>query len=70
MAGSSPPREIPVVVISCGHLPPEQIAAHRTLAESSADGRHITATRSGHWIQFDEPDVIVAVVRELVESRR
>ena len=62
-----PPRKIPVVVISSGNQPPEQIAAHRMLAERSADGRHVVAARSAHWVQFDEPELIVALVRELVE---
>jgi pimeloyl-ACP methyl ester carboxylesterase len=70
MAMCIPPRELPVVVISSGDQPPEQIAAHRALAESSFAGRHVTAVRSGHWVQFDEPEVIVSVVREMVESQR
>jgi pimeloyl-ACP methyl ester carboxylesterase len=62
-----PPRNIPVVVISSGNQPPEQIAAHRMLAERSADGRHVVATRSAHWVQFDEPELVVGLVKELVE---
>ena len=62
-----PPRDIPVVVISSGNQPPAQIAAHRMLAERSADSRHVVASRSAHWVQFDEPELIVTVVRELVE---
>jgi pimeloyl-ACP methyl ester carboxylesterase len=68
-----PPREIPVVVISSGNQPPDQIAAHRMLAERSADGRHVIAARSAHWVQFDEPALVVTLIRELVErvnSRR
>jgi pimeloyl-ACP methyl ester carboxylesterase len=65
-----PPREIPVIVISSRDQPPEQIAAHRMLAERSAIGRHIMATRSGHWVQFDEPGLIVSVVRDLVGRPR
>jgi len=65
-----PPRSIPVVVISSGNQPPEEIAAHRTLAERSADGRHVVASRSTHWVQFDEPELIVSLVRELVERER
>jgi hypothetical protein len=61
-----PPRVIPVVVISSGNQPPEQIAAHRLLADRSAHGRHVIAARSAHWVQFDEPDLVVGVVRELV----
>ena len=63
-----PPRNIPVVVISSGTHPPEQIAAHRMLAERSADGRHVVATRSAHWVQFDEPELVVALVKELVDK--
>jgi pimeloyl-ACP methyl ester carboxylesterase len=66
MAAFVPPREIPVVVISSGDQAPEQIAAHQRLAERSVAGRHIIATRSGHWVQFDEPGLIVSVVRDLV----
>lgn len=70
MTASRPPPEIPVVVISSGDQPPEQIAAQRTLAESSMDGRHVVAERSAHWVQFDEPELIIGIVSELVESQR
>jgi hypothetical protein len=70
MAICLPPPELPVVVISSGDQPPEQIAAHRMLANSSFVGRHVTAARSGHWVQFDEPELIVSVVRDIVESQR
>jgi pimeloyl-ACP methyl ester carboxylesterase len=70
MAAVVPPREIPVVVISSRDQPPEQLAAHQALAEGSFGGRHITATQSGHWIQFDQPELIVSVIWELVESQR
>ena len=67
MGASIPPPNVPVTVISSGDQPPEQIAAHRMLAERSTFGRHVIATRSTHWVQFDEPDMVVALVRELVE---
>ena len=70
IAGAVPPRDIPIVVISRADQPAEQIAAHRALAAASLDGRHVIAARSGHWVQFDEPELIVSVVRELVESER
>jgi pimeloyl-ACP methyl ester carboxylesterase len=65
-----PPREIPLVVISSGDQPPEQLAVHRRLVDESVAGRHIVATRSAHWIQFDEPELVVDAVRELTESDR
>jgi pimeloyl-ACP methyl ester carboxylesterase len=61
-----PPPDIPVVVMSGGHQPAAATAAQCALAERSRHGRHVVAARSGHWILFDEPDLIVAVVRELV----
>jgi hypothetical protein len=30
----------------------------------------VIATRSGHWIQFDEPELIVAAVQDLIDSAR
>jgi pimeloyl-ACP methyl ester carboxylesterase len=64
------PREIPTVVISGGNQPPAQVAAHRALADASDAGRHVVAARSAHWVQFDEPELIIDAVRELVESGR
>ena len=70
MAAMTPPPDIPVVVISGGNQPPETLASQRQLAECSAGGRHIVARGSAHWVQFDEPDLIVGIVRELVEDAR
>jgi pimeloyl-ACP methyl ester carboxylesterase len=65
-----PPGQIPIVVISSGDQPTDRLAAHGRLAQSSVQGRHIVAARSAHWVQFDEPELIVEIVRELVESAR
>jgi len=62
--------EVPVVVISSGDQPPEQLEAHRMLAEASAGGRHVIAARSAHWVQFDEPELVVAVIRGIVDAHR
>jgi pimeloyl-ACP methyl ester carboxylesterase len=64
------PREVPVVVISSGNQPPEYLEAHRMLSAASSRGRHVIAARSAHWVQFDEPTLVVDAVRELVESYR
>jgi len=66
----SSPSEIPIIVVSGGQQPPEQLNAHRMLAERSTHGRHVIAARSTHWVQFDEPELIVGLVRELVERAR
>jgi pimeloyl-ACP methyl ester carboxylesterase len=70
LASADPPRHIPVVVISSVHHSPEEFAAHQRLVRASEQGRHVVAARSAHWIQFDEPELIVDAVRDLVESDR
>jgi pimeloyl-ACP methyl ester carboxylesterase len=64
------PRDIPVTVLSSGNQPAEQRDAHRCLADASDRGRHVIATRSAHWIQFDEPDMIVDAIKDLIAPRR
>ena len=68
LAALNPPPGIPMVVISSGNQPPEQIAEHRALAARSAKAQHVVAARSTHWVQFDEPELVVAAVKEVVES--
>jgi pimeloyl-ACP methyl ester carboxylesterase len=70
IAGVTPPRHIPVTVISSADQPAEQLAAHRRLADASAHGRHVAATRGAHWVQFDEPELVASVIKDLVASER
>jgi pimeloyl-ACP methyl ester carboxylesterase len=62
------PGDMPLVVISAGDQPDDVIAAHRRLAESSSRGRHAFAAKSGHWVPFDEPDVVVDAIKQLLQS--
>jgi pimeloyl-ACP methyl ester carboxylesterase len=62
--------DVPLVVISSGEQPAEVLDQHRQLARLSPQGRHIIAARSGHWIQFDEPELVVQTVRDLVDRAR
>ena len=67
IAAVVPPREVPTVVISAGDQPADQQAAQRRLADASTDGRHIVAARSGHWVQFDQPDLVVEAIKGLID---
>ncbi len=69
VAGCSIPTHIPVTVISGIHQPPEILARHAAIANHSSQGKHIVACKSAHWIQFDEPELIVEAVRELASHR-
>jgi len=68
IAAMVPPAHIPVVVISGAHQAASELDAHARLAAASPGGRHLVASRSGHWILLDEPDLIVDAVRTLIAS--
>lgn len=58
--------DLPLVVISSGELPPDQMREQRDLARLSSRGQHIVAERSGHWIQFDQPELVVGAIRDVL----
>jgi pimeloyl-ACP methyl ester carboxylesterase len=58
---------IPLIVISSGDQTADVLDAHRALARLSSQGRHVVASHSTHWIPFDQPDLIVDAVRDIVE---
>ena len=70
VAGISSLADVPLVVISSGDQPPATLTRHRQLAGLSSQGRHLVATKSGHWIQFDEPELVVAAVRDVIDRAR
>jgi pimeloyl-ACP methyl ester carboxylesterase len=61
------PLAVPLTVISAGNTPPEGLAEHRAVARLSQRGEHIVAQRSGHWIQLDEPRLVVDAIRRAVD---
>jgi pimeloyl-ACP methyl ester carboxylesterase len=60
--------DLPLVVVSAGDQPPRIVAAHQALARLSPHGRHVVAAQSGHWVQFDEPQLVVESVQEIVQA--
>ena len=62
--------DIPLIVLSPSNPKPSRIQEQESVARLSANGRHIVASNSGHWIQLDEPMLVVETVREVVESAR
>lgn len=62
--------DIPLVVLSASGLCPSRLKEHESLAHLSSCGKHIVASKSGHWIQLDEPELVVGSIRDVVESVR
>lgn len=63
-------HDLPLVVISSGEQHADVLERHRQLAALSTRGRHLVTSNSGHWIPFDEPDLVIATVREMVDRLR
>ena len=57
---------VPLAVISSGALPDDELEEQRRLAHLSSSGRHIVARRSGHWIQFDEPELVIGSIKDVL----
>lgn len=68
VASEPPPRGIPLTIISAGNAPPEQRREWDALTQLALPGKHIVATRSGHWIPFDQPDLVVDAIRAMVQQ--
>src|ERR1700733_9251230 len=56
---------IPITVLSAANATPKQLEEREAWARRSPRGRHIIARKSGHWIQLDEPDLVVQAIREM-----
>jgi pimeloyl-ACP methyl ester carboxylesterase len=61
------PGDLLVIVLSAAHSTPEQLKEREALARRSPRGKHIIAAKSGHWIQLDEPELVVQAIREMIE---
>lgn len=66
--------DVPVTVISGTVLTriergrrPELIAAHRAAAAAFRQGRHVEATRSGHYVPFTEPELVAAEIGRIID---
>jgi len=70
VAGITSLPDVPLVIISGGDQPSTTVVQHRRLAGLSPQGRHVVAIGSGHWIQFDDPDLVVAAIRDIVDHVR
>jgi pimeloyl-ACP methyl ester carboxylesterase len=70
------PSRLPVVVLSAAHRDDSAAfrsawsAMQRRMADLWPNARRIDAARSGHYIQFDEPELIVGAVKEMVATAR
>jgi pimeloyl-ACP methyl ester carboxylesterase len=60
------PAKIPVTILSAGDATAGELLERDAWAAQSDRGRHIKVAGTGHWIQLERPDEIVAAVREMI----
>jgi pimeloyl-ACP methyl ester carboxylesterase len=62
--------EIPLVVLSAATATESELRERDSWARDSMRGRHLRIENTGHWLQLERPDAVVATVKELVEEYR
>ena len=59
------PAHIPITILSASNSSAAQLAERDAIARQSLHGQHIIAAKSGHWIHFDEPELVLQAVRDM-----
>jgi pimeloyl-ACP methyl ester carboxylesterase len=74
---AGPFPKVPLVVITAGRHADPVPALERLWGELQQDlvrlngrGRQVVANRSGHSVMYDEPDVVIRAIREMVDGAR
>jgi pimeloyl-ACP methyl ester carboxylesterase len=63
-----PPAHIPITILSASNSTAAQLAERDALARHSLHGKHIIASKSGHWVHFDQPELVLQAIREVAPS--
>ncbi len=64
------PAHTPYLILSAATATPAELRERDSWVSQARAGRHSQAANAGHWLQFDQPDLVVAAVRELVDQLR
>ncbi len=60
--------DLRVVVLSAADSTPARSAEHARIARQSSRGEMIVAEKSGHWIQLDQPELVVEAIRKIASQ--
>jgi pimeloyl-ACP methyl ester carboxylesterase len=67
---TAPPIQTPFILLSAGDASPAQRASHERLIANSRHGTLQLVADSGHWIQLDRPDAVLAAISKVVSEVR
>jgi pimeloyl-ACP methyl ester carboxylesterase len=74
-----PLPNVPTVVVSAARpstdpfineVRPEHTASNKRWVNTLPQGRHIVTDKSGHGVQVEQPDLVIDLIHEVVESAR
>jgi pimeloyl-ACP methyl ester carboxylesterase len=65
-----PLADKPLWVLSAADVSPERLAGHQRVASASRLGVHVRADSGGHWIQLDQPALVLQTIREAWNAAR
>jgi pimeloyl-ACP methyl ester carboxylesterase len=68
--GVTVPPQIPLVVLSAADSTEFELEERERWLHESRHGLHVHLEKSGHWVQLEQPQIVVDAVRNLVLSLR
>ena len=60
--------EKPVVILSAKSTPPNRREQHILITQRLAQGRHVLADKSTHWIMQDQPELVLDAIHAVAQS--
>lgn len=61
-------RRIPFTILSASNAIQAELEERDSWVAQSDAGRHIRVPQCGHWIQLEQPDLVLEAVRELIKK--
>jgi pimeloyl-ACP methyl ester carboxylesterase len=55
----------PVIVLSAANVSHKRRQAHAEMVAQLPHGKHLVAQRGGHWLMQEEPELVIAAIREV-----
>jgi pimeloyl-ACP methyl ester carboxylesterase len=69
-AGADGYGDLPLVTISSTDPGEYRLCQQDALAKLSTRGRHVMASKSGHWVPLDQPEVVIEEIARMVGTIR
>jgi pimeloyl-ACP methyl ester carboxylesterase len=62
------PSQIPFIVLSASNATQQELQERDSWVRDHQRGQHIRIENSGHWLQLEKPEIVIAAVRQLFDA--